>query len=191
MPGLLNSLESSTDTIVYALDETGVNIESDNHSSWSPVGNPPILEKNGSHQGVNIIGSTAILNNFHVVNDVYPSPHTITSKEVRTHIEHLLEINKNKKVVIFMDNAKFHTSSSIQSFYFDNQDRLKIILLPRYSPYMNPQENIWRNLKQKLYRPSARRSIHELISNIKDIFDELSSNFNKIRSIAYARSFLV
>lgn len=191
MPELLNSLESSTDTIVYALDETGVNIESDNHSSWSPVGNPPILEKNCSHEGVNIIGSTSILNNFHVVNDVYPFPHTITSEEVKAHIKHLMEINTDKKIVIFMDNTKFHTSKMMENFYFDNRDRLKIMLLPRYSPYMNPQENIWRNLKGKLYRPSARSSIHELISNIKDIFDELSSDFNKIRSLAYARSFLV
>ena len=49
MPELLSSLESSSDTIIYALDEIGVSIESDNHLCWSLVGKPPILEKNGSH----------------------------------------------------------------------------------------------------------------------------------------------
>ena len=191
MPELLDTLESSSDVVVYALDETGISIESDNHSSWSPVGNPPILEKNASHEGVNIVGSTSILNNFHTVNDVYSSQQSITSKEIKSHIEYLIDLNPNKKVVVFMDNAKTHTSKVMQSFFFDNKDRLKIILLPRYSPYMNPQENIWRNLKAKLFKPSARASIYELVSDIQNIFCELNSSFDKICSLAYARSFLV
>jgi len=56
---------------------------------------------------------------------------------------------------------------------------------------MNPQENIWGNLKAKLFKPSARASIYELISDIQNIFCELNSNFDKICSLAYARSFLV
>ncbi len=54
MLSLLPILESSSDTIVYALDETGISVESGNHSSWSPVGYPPILEKNAPHEGVNL-----------------------------------------------------------------------------------------------------------------------------------------
>ncbi|KZL89974.1 transposase [Clostridium magnum] len=187
----LDTLESSSEVVVYALDETKVCVESDNRLFWSPVGNPPVLEKNASHDGVNIIGSTSILNNFHTVNDLYSSEHSITSKEVKAHIENLIEINEGKKVVLFMDNAKFHTSYEMQSFFFDNKGKLTVILLPRYSPNMNPQENIWNYLKAKLFRPSSRSSIFELISDIKLLFDELNNDFDKIRSLAYARSFLV
>lgn len=37
------------------------------------MGAPPILKKNASHEGINILGSTCILNDFHSINDVYPS----------------------------------------------------------------------------------------------------------------------
>jgi transposase len=191
MPELLSSLESSSDTIVYALDETGVSIESDNHLSWSLVGKPPILEKNGSHDRLNIIGSTSILNNFHVVNDVYSSADSITSEQIKKHLEYLLVLNPDKKVVIFMDNAKTHTSKTMQSFYSSNKDKLQIILLPRYSPEMNPQEHIWKSLKAKLFRPSSRTSIYELLYDINNIFNELNSNIDEIRSLAYARNYLV
>lgn len=191
MPELLDTLESSSDVVVYALDETGISIESDNYSSWSPIGHPPILEKNASHEGVNIVGSTSILNDFHIVGDVYSSQESINSEKIRSHLEYLIELNPNKKIVVFMDNAKTHTSKLMQSFYYDNKNKLKVIFMPRYSPYMNPQENIWRNLKAKLFKPAARSSIWELISDIKNIFVELNSNFNKIRSLAYARNFLV
>lgn len=187
----LDTLESSSDVVVYALDETSVSVESNNRSLWSMVGHPPILEKNGSHKGINIIGSTSILNEFHTVNDIYSFQQSITSKEIKSHIEYLLKINDDKKVVIFMDNAKTHKSLLMESFYYDNKDNLSIIFLPKYSPDMNPQENVWNHLKAKLFKPSARKSIYELASDIKMIFDELNNNPYEIHSLAYARNFLV
>lgn len=173
------------------MDETGVCVESDNHSSWSNVGVPPILEKNGSHEGINVVGSTCILNSFHTVNDVYSAKKSITSGEIKAHLEHLLELNADKKVFVFLDNAKIHTSAVIQGFYLDNKEQLHLEYLPKYSPYMNPQENIWNYLKAKLFRASSRKSIEELISDAQDIFTDLNSNVSKISSLAYARSFLV
>lgn len=63
--------------------------------------------------------------------------------------------------------------------------------MPKYSPNMNPQENIWNYLKAKLFRPTTRDFIEEIILDAKYIYDELNSNIDKIRSLAYARSFLV
>lgn len=188
---VLDTLESSSDTVVYALDETGIRVESDNRSSWSPVGEPPVLEKNASHKGINVIGSTCILNNFHCVNDVYSSNKSITSEEVKSHLEYLMKINPGKKVVVFLDNAKNHTSFLIQSFYHKVKEKLKLIYLPRYSPYMNPQENIWNYLKARLFKPSSRTCIEELTFDVSAIFDELNCNSDKLNSLAYARNFLV
>jgi hypothetical protein len=67
MPQVLDSLEASSDTVLYALDETSISAESSNRRSWSEVGKPPVLERNGSHEGVNLIGATEILKNFDTV----------------------------------------------------------------------------------------------------------------------------
>ncbi|SHI06754.1 transposase [Clostridium grantii] len=135
--------------------------------------------------------ANSILNDFHVVNDVYSSKDPITSEQIKNHIEYLLELNPDKKVVVFMDNAKTHTSKTMQYFYSSNKDKLQIILLPRYSPEMNPQEHIWRSLKAKLFRPSSRTSIYELLYDINNIFNELNSNKDEICSLAYAKNYLV
>ncbi|SHK41174.1 IS630 family transposase [Paramaledivibacter caminithermalis] len=187
----IDTLESSTDTVVYALDETSIRTESNNRASWSEVGAAPILEKNGSHKGINIVGSTCIFNNHHTVNDIYPSDKSITSEEIKTHMEYLLEINPDKEVVVFLDNARTHTSMAMQEFYIKKKSKLKLIFLPKYSPDMNPQENVWNYLKAKLFRPASRSSVYELISDVKDIIDELNSNIDRIRSLAHGRSFLV
>ncbi|WP_432409675.1 transposase [Wukongibacter sp. M2B1] len=140
---------------------------------------------------MNIVGSTCIFNNHHTVNDVYSSDKSITSQEIKIHLEYLLQINPDKKVVVFLDNAKTHTSSAIQEFYLEKKSKLKLIFLPRYSPDMNPQENVWNYLKAKLFRPASRSSIYELISHVKVFFDELNSDVDRIHSLAYGRSFLV
>lgn len=191
MLNLLPILESSSDTIVYALDETGISVESDNHSSWSLVGHPPILEKNARHEGVNIIGSAAILNRYHIITDTYPSSTSIKSGEVKAHIQYLLDINEEKKVVIFLDNAKFHKSLEMQKFYYDNREVLEAIFLPKYSPFMNPQEQVWRYLKANLYKPSARESKHELFYDVNLILNELNLNKDKIRLLADGRKYLI
>lgn len=191
MQNKLSILESSSDVAVYALDETSISIESVNHYSWSPIGHPPILEKNGSHKGLRLVGSTSILNDMHTVVDVYSSRDSITSKSIQSHMIHLMDINPNKKVVIFLDNAKPHKSLAMQQFYIDNKDKLEPIFLPKYSPMMNPQEHIWRHYKAVLYKPGARKDIYELTIDTKKIFDELNSDKNKLHSLAYARNYLL
>jgi transposase len=106
-------------------------------------------------------------------------------------MEYLLEINPDKEVVVFLDNARTHTSMAMQEFYIKKKSKLKLIFLPKYSPDMNPQENVWNYLKAKLFRPASRSSVYELISDVKDIIDELNSNIDRIRSLAHGRSFLV
>ncbi|WML32771.1 transposase [Clostridium sp. OS1-26] len=149
------------------------------------------MQKNGSHDGVNLIGATEILRGSHTVVDVYNSQKTITSVETMDFLQYLIDINPNKMVYVVWDNAKFHTSKAVRKFLEFKDEVISIIYLPRYSPYMNPQENIWNWLKSNLYKPSARESIEELISDISDIFNELNSNISRIYSLTYARNFLV
>lgn len=131
------------------------------------------------------------MNDFHTVNDVYSAKKSITSKEIISHLEHLIEINSGKKVVVFLDNAKMHTSAEIQEFYLTKKNVLKLIFLPRYSPTMNPQENVWNYFKSKLFRPASRCCVEELVFDTQTIFNELNSDTDKIRSLAYAINVLV
>lgn len=143
------------------------------------MGNPPILTKNGCKKGINIVGSTSILNAFHTIYDIYDAKHSITSVEIQQHIEYLLQINPNKKVVLFLDNTPTHKSKKIKGFFEENKEHLEVIYLPRYSPYMNPQENMWHYLKSRLFRPSARESVVELIKDAEIVFSELNLHGDK------------
>jgi len=84
-----------------------------------------------------------------------------------------------------------HTSINTKKFYYYNKDALKIIFLPKYSPFMNPQEQIWCYLKAQLYKPSTRSSKSELIGYTYSIFSRLNLNKKIISSLADGRKYLV
>lgn len=60
-------------------------------------------------------------------------------------------LRKHKKLVIVVDGAKYHFEKEhVQKFYKDNEDCLKIIQLPPYSPELNPIEQVWKKIKKWL-----------------------------------------
>jgi transposase len=51
-------------------------------------------------------------------------------------------------LILIQDNASYHTSGPLQTFYTTNADRLTIYQLPAYSPDLNPIEGIWQKVKE-------------------------------------------
>ncbi|KYK28867.1 MAG: hypothetical protein AYK19_05385 [Theionarchaea archaeon DG-70-1] len=59
-------------------------------------------------------------------------------------------IEKFGKIVIVIDQAKYHTSHHMQDFYQQHTDCLHVEYFPSYSPEVNPVEQVWRKVKRWL-----------------------------------------
>ncbi|WML34704.1 transposase [Clostridium sp. OS1-26] len=191
MKYLLPIVENSSDCVFYAMDETGLRTESDIRRTWSPVGISPNLESNNSHEGLNLIGATEITKNFDTIIDAYSAKQVITSEEVQTFLERLLDINAGKKVYVLLDNARFHVSRAMQAFAEAHRYEMFLINTPRYSPKLNPQENIWNKLKNCVFSVSAYPSIDELFESIKLVYYHFNEQKDMIKSLAYARNYYI
>lgn len=189
MKTLLPTVENSSECVFYAMDETGLRTESDIRRTWSPVGISPVLESNNSREGLNLIGATEITKSFDTVIDAYSASQMITSEEVKSFLERLLDINVGKKVYVLLDNAGFHVSKAMQAFADAHKDELFLINTPRYSPKLNPQENIWNKLKNCVFSTSAYPSIDELFESIKSVYYHFNEQKDMIRSLVYARNY--
>jgi transposase len=62
----------------------------------------------------------------------------------------LLLIEKFGKVVIVIDQARYHTSYHMQEFYELYKEILHVEYFPSYSPELNPAEQVWRKVKRWL-----------------------------------------
>jgi len=69
----------------------------------------------------------------------------------------LNEISKtyaNKEIVLVMDGAGWHKSKDLQV-----PDNIEIIILPPYSPELNPVERFWQHIKRYTIRNKIYKNI--------------------------------
>ena len=51
------------------------------------------------------------------------------------------------KIFLIVDNVKYHTSRETSEWVKERKDRIELFFLPSYSPDLNPDEWVWKNVK--------------------------------------------
>jgi len=59
-------------------------------------------------------------------------------------------LEKFGNIVIVVDQARYHTSYQMQTFYEQHEKHLHVVYFPSYSPELNPTEQVWRKVKRWL-----------------------------------------
>lgn len=62
---------------------------------------------------------------------------------------------RNKRLVVVLDNAKYHHARALRPFLRRHRKQLTLLFLPPYSPELNPIERVW-----KLARRLATHNRH-------------------------------
>lgn len=55
-----------------------------------------------------------------------------------------------KKLLLFFDNARWHTGQKVQQYLLRMERNIKTVLFPSYSPELNPIEIQWREIRKAL-----------------------------------------
>ncbi|MCD2348327.1 IS630 family transposase [Clostridium guangxiense] len=186
---MITLVENSSDKVIYVCDETATKAESTNRKTWSPVGHPPVIERNASSVGLKLIGATEITTDFQSVIDAYPYKETINSDKFIEFLQRLIDINAGKKVFVILDNAKIHKSSSIENFELRNIGKLELIYLPPYSPELNPQENVWNLYKASIFTYKAKHSIENLYKDTLYFYQNFNKNIENIKRLVAPRKY--
>ena len=75
---------------------------------------------------------------------------TMTGEFFETWFEKILLPELPQDAVIVMDNASFHRKRQLNEIVENNN--IKLIFLPPYSPELNPIEKFWANMKKFLQK---------------------------------------
>lgn len=120
MSKLLDIIEQSEDISLWAFDETGKRLESNNFYSWSPIGQPTVIERNGCHKGLNIIGATEVSKNFDFFYKEYSKDDgSVTAAHIAKFLERLLLYDRSLGhdiTFIQWDKASIHKGSEVKKF---------------------------------------------------------------------------
>lgn len=168
-------------------DETGVENSNPQGRSFAPKGKTPVIRKTGKKLRANMI--SAVTNKGHVRFLIYTEK--MTQQLFIKFLKRLIA-SFDRKVFVIVDNLKVHHGKLVQQWTKENKERIELFFIPSYSPELNPDEYLNRDLKKNVHAKRTPRTVDELKANIISFMRKLQKMPSRVRSyfnsshIAYA-----
>lgn len=127
---------------VYFGDEAGVRSDYHSGTTWAPVGHTPVVSNTGARPSINMLSALSAQGKLRfMVHDG-----KVDSTVFIDFCKRLLR-DTDTPVYLIVDGHPCHRSRVTKQFVSSTDGRLKLILLPGYSPELNPDEWVWKNVK--------------------------------------------
>lgn len=174
-------------TIFFA-DESRVRADGHRGTTWAPVGETPVIADSGDRFGLNMISAVSAQGQmyFECFSEMMESQRFITF------LKNLREAAGNA-ILTIVDGGSYHKSKAVKEFLETEGAELgiKVILLPPYSPELNPDEQVWNHAKRNIGKMAinSKKTLGEAVrKTLQAIQDSvgLVQSFFKLPGTRYA-----
>jgi transposase len=86
-------------------------------------------------------------------------------------------------IILIQDNASYHTSGPLRTFYATYADRLTVYQLPAYSPDLNPIEGLWQKVKEEATHLRYFPHFVDLIAKVDTTLTTLAGTPDQLTSL--------
>lgn len=168
-PAIVAAAKAAGGTIFFC-DEAGVRTDYHSGTTWAPVGQTPIVRGTGNRESVNMISAISLHGKIHF---------SFVSGNINSasFIEYLKKLMHDIPGPIFLivDGHGAHAAKATRDFVQSTEGRLNLFFLPPYSPELNPDEWIWKNIKHDSAGKMAARNVIEMRDGITRAVTRLQS----------------
>ena len=138
----LVSEASEDEFTVLACDEMHASLWSDAGYGWRPTNGHDTIKTSYSKKSVSVFGVLGS-GSLHI-----RTVDACNSKAFKGFLQEILRIYP--KILLILDNASYHKSDTVTGFVKANEDRIRLVFLPAYTPQLNPIEQQWNVLRMML-----------------------------------------
>ena len=133
---------------IYFADEAYSRTDHHSGTTWGLVGHTPVAEHIGAREGIGMISAMSMRGELHWM--VYAE--SMNSALFTDYLGYLIQ-DVEGKIFLVVDRARYHTSHETAQWVKEHEDRIELFFLPPYSPDLNPDEWVWKNVKHdNIYR---------------------------------------
>jgi len=131
---------------VYAVDEVRVEHETETRRMWLPRGVRTKIKVDRERASMSFFGALSLTTKKM---KIYPLEGNQNTEQTVFALARLQRETPGKKVVVVLDNARFHHSRDLVRLFGPGQalDRITPIYMPSYAPDHNPVEHVWNAAK--------------------------------------------
>jgi len=139
----IQKLAKKEKATIYFGDEASVRSDYHSGTTWAPVGKTPVVETTGARFSVNMISAVSAKGQlrFMAFNG------TMNADKFIEFLQRLIYKAK-RPIFLILDGHPVHKSRKVKEFVATTDGKLRLFILPPYSPHLNPDEWVWNWLKK-------------------------------------------
>ena len=157
--------------IVFFQDEASIRSDFHAGTTWGIVGETPVVKTTGARYSVNMISSISSQGKLHF----RLAEGTVDSDAFIEYCKALLADNADRPVFLIVDGHPSHRSKKTKEWVVSTNGRLRLFYLPGYSPQLNPDEWIWKNVKADRIGKAGVTSAEDLRNKAEQALMRLAS----------------
>jgi transposase len=142
---------------VYFADEAGIRSDYHSGTTWAPVGQTPVVHNTGARYSINMLSAVTAQGALRFM--VHEG--TVNAAVFIDFCKRLLH-DATGPVYLIVDGHPAHRAKATTKFVASTDGQLRLILLPGYSPELNPDEWVWKNVKHDRIGKTGVTSKHDL-----------------------------
>jgi transposase len=175
---LIQRVAAKLDADIFFEDEAGVGIMTRSGRSWGAVNSPPTVSASDQRGGYNVLSAITARDP-----KLYASieAQSVGSRQYIDFLAKILHLHP-RPVIIIADHASFHRSKQVRAFVRTHRDRIRVFFLPKHAPHLNPDEQVWNEVKHRHIEHEPIVDKQDLKNRLIDHLFELKNDAQKLLS---------
>ena len=139
----IRKLAKKEGATIYFGDEASIRSDTHSGTTWAPAGETPVIETTGARFSINMVSAVSAKGLLRFM-----------TFEGRMNADRFIEFLKRltyratTAIFLILDGHPVHKSKRVQEYVASTDGRLRLFILPPYSPHLNPDEWVWNWLKR-------------------------------------------
>ena len=127
---------------IYFQDEAGVRSDYHSGTTWAARGNTPVIQTTGARFNVNMISAISPRGHLRFM----CTKSTVRAPEFIEFLKRMVHDSK-RPIYLIVDGHPAHKAKLTSHYVASTNGKLTLFFLPPYSPKLNPDESVWREVK--------------------------------------------
>ncbi len=156
-------------------DEAGVGIGTRCGRTWGLKGKTPVVKVSMQRGGYNVLSMVTAKGEM----KYSIRKETINGERFIEFLKNLIE-NRDRPLILLVDNASFHKSKLVKDFVSANRAKLRIFFLPKWAPECNPDEQLWNEIKNNHIGKKPILNMTDLKERLMIALDSVKNKIDRV-----------
>jgi len=133
------------ETVILAEDEASLYLQASHTHVWAPRGHTPVVRVHTNRDSTHLYGSLNLLTGEETI----MRSQKMNSDTTAVYLQQVLQAHPSRMILLLWDRATHHKGDAVKAVLAANP-RLEVMWLPAGAPDTNPQEHVWKDMRQQV-----------------------------------------